>query len=87
MADSNVIDLNLITRLDIAPDRVLQRALDASLTEVVVIGLCPEGQFWFASSKSDGGDVLWHLEIAKKRLLDIMDTNPAGYSLDPPGAG
>ena len=59
--------------------------MDAELTEVVVIGINPLGQFWFASSKADGGDVLWHLEIAKKRLLDLMDTNPDDHPLDPPG--
>lgn len=73
MTDSNVVEFQGITKLDIPAERVLQRAMDAGLTEAVAIGLDPSGQFWFASSKADGGDVLWLLEIAKKRLLDIMD--------------
>ena len=81
-----VVELQTVTRLDLPPERVLQRAVDARLTEVVVIGLNPEGDFWFASSKADGGDVLWHLEIAKKRLLDIMDVNPRNDPLDPPSS-
>lgn len=84
MSDSNVVVLKTTTRLDLPPERVLQQAMDAGLTEVVVIGLDPAGNFWFASSKSNGGDVLWHLEIAKKRLLDIMDINMDGHPTDPP---
>ena len=83
---SNVVDLNLITRLDLPPDKVLRRALDKSLKEVVICGLDADGEFYFASSKSDGGDVLWHLEIAKKRLLDLMDVNPLGHPTDPPAS-
>ena len=82
---AEIVELRTITRLDLPPERILNRALEAGLTEAVVIGLDAEGKFWFASSKADGGDVLWHLEIAKKRLLDIMDSNQDGNPLDPPG--
>lgn len=57
---AEVIELDVISRLDIPPDRVLQKALDAGLTEVVVIGYDADGQEYFASSQADGGDVLWH---------------------------
>lgn len=83
-ATADIIDLNVVTKLDLPPEKVLNKALAAGLTEVVVIGLDPSGNFWFASSKADGGDVLWHLEIAKKRLLDLMDVNSDGHPLDPP---
>lgn len=66
---AEVIELDVISRLDIPPDRVLQKALDAGLTEVVVIGYDADGQEYFASSQADGGDVLWHIERAKMKLL------------------
>lgn len=66
---AEVIELDVVSRLDIPPDRVLQKALDAGLTEVVVIGYDADGQEYFASSQADGGDVLWHIERAKMKLL------------------
>jgi hypothetical protein len=84
---SNVVELPVITRLDLPPERVITRAMEAGLTEVVVIGRDPAGNFWFAASKADGGDVLWLLELAKKRLLEQMDTNSDGHPLEPPGTG
>lgn len=70
---SNVVELQVVTRLDVPVERILARATEAALTEVVVVGLKPDGKFYFASSKADGGDVLWLLEIAKKRLLEVGD--------------
>lgn len=58
-----------ITTLDIPAERVLQRAIDEPITDVVVLGWDKDGDFYFASSKADGGDVLWLLEIAKGKLL------------------
>lgn len=84
---SNVVELQCVTRLNLPPERILAKATDAGLTEVVIVGLGPDGKFWFASSKADGGDVLWLLEIAKKRLLEIMDDNPDGHPTEPPRAG
>lgn len=70
---SNVIDLPVVTKLDLDPQRVLQKALEAGLTEVVIIGFNPNGDEYFASSVSDGGAVLWHLERSKLKLLRIAD--------------
>lgn len=69
MAD--IIELDVITRLDIPVSRVLNNAAD--LENVVVIGWTKEGDFYFASSKGDGGDVIYLLELAKKKLLEIGD--------------
>lgn len=84
---SNVVELQCITRLDLPVQRILAKATAADLREVVIVGLGPDGKFWFASSKADGGDVLWLLEIAKKRLLEIMDDNTDGHPTDPPQGG
>lgn len=67
---NNVIDLPVITKLDINPERVLKGAQD-KLEDVVILGWDKEGGFYFASSQADGGDVLWLLELAKKELLNV----------------
>ncbi|MEQ1694744.1 MAG: hypothetical protein ABL901_02790 [Hyphomicrobiaceae bacterium] len=69
----NVIILPVRTKLDIDPQRVIRAALDAELTEVVIVGFKSDGSEYFASSLADGGDVLWHLERAKMKLLSIPD--------------
>ena len=67
-----VVDGNFITKLDLDPDRVIEGAI-GELDEVVIIGVAKDGSEYFASSKSDGGDVLWHLERAKLKLLRTVD--------------
>lgn len=60
--------LETITRLDLPVARVLDKAKE-ELEDAVVIGWDKEGDFYFASTKADGGDVLWLLELAKKNLM------------------
>ena len=67
---SNVIEPSFITKLDIPTERILRKAQEASLGTVVVVGWCEDGEFYFASSVADGGDTLWLLEMAKKKLLE-----------------
>lgn len=69
---ANIINLPVITTLDLPPDRLLESAVD-KLGDVVIIGHTKDGEFYFASSKSDGGCVIWLLELAKKKLLDMVD--------------
>lgn len=66
----DVVLLNVVTRLDIPVQRVLESALKEDLEEVVVIGYDKEGEFYFASNKADRSSVLWLLEQAKKELLN-----------------
>lgn len=74
MADeSNVVVLPVATRLDLPPERILNAALARGLSEVVIVGFDNDGEEYFASSKSDGGDVLWHLQRAAHKLLKIAD--------------
>lgn len=67
----NVIEWTGITRLDLPAERILQGALAADLKSVVIIGWDSEDDFVFAASLADGGDVLWLLEMAKKKLLEL----------------
>lgn len=69
----NVVDLPVITTLPLDPNRVLRRALEAGMTEVVVIGYTKAGDEYFASSVGDGGAVVWHLERAKHKLIRMAD--------------
>ena len=62
--------LPVITTLDLDVERVLQAAIDAKITYVLVIGQDAEGGLYFSSSKSDGGEVLWWMEKAKKALME-----------------
>ncbi len=66
-----VVELPVVTTLPIPSQRLLRKAIDGGVTNVVIIGYDPEGEFWFASSDADGGDILWLLELAKKKLLEI----------------
>jgi len=69
MAD--IIPLGNITKLDIPTDRVLEQCKGRCSDGVVVIGFDDDGDLYFASSIADGGSVIWLLEQAKKKLLEI----------------
>ena len=65
---NNVIDGHFITLLDVPVSKVLDSA--AGLQSVVVLGYTSEGEEFFASSISDGGEVLWLIERLKLQLLE-----------------
>jgi len=67
-----VVELGGVTRLDLPPDRVLEKA-KGKLTGVVIIGYDEDGDEYFASSYADGGTVLWLMERAKLRLFKAVD--------------
>lgn len=69
---AKVIRMRNVTKLDLDPDVVLQSAI-GQLKTVVIMGFGIDGNEYFASSCADGGDVLWHLERAKRALLDAVD--------------
>lgn len=70
----NVVDFPGITTLDHPPERILQKAAEAGLTDVVILGYDKDGEEWFASSVSNGAEVLWLLERLKLELLRLADT-------------
>jgi hypothetical protein len=67
----NVVNLDVVTCIDVPVDRVIDGAKEAGLDVAVVVGYHKNGDLYFASSLTDGGDVLWLLEIAKKQLLEL----------------
>lgn len=68
----NVIDLPVITALDLDPDRLLQKAI-GELESVIIVGYRKDGSEYFASSKADAGDAIFHMERAKHRLMLVID--------------
>lgn len=72
MNDNGSTTLNVLTRLDVSPDRILSCAL-GQMREVVIVGFDKDGQEYFASSVADGGSTLWHLARAQHRLLCMPD--------------
>jgi len=65
-----VIELETVTSASIPPDKILQAALKAGLTEVVVIGQRSDGTVYFAMSTAEAPSVNWMLDCAKRLLMD-----------------
>lgn len=62
-----------ITEDAVPVGKVLAGAAEVDLGEVVILGHTKDGDFYFAASEASGPDVLWLLEYAKKKLLEIVD--------------
>lgn len=70
-----VIPLETTTAAEIPPDRILSAALEAGLTEAVVIGQRPDGTVYFAMSTAEASAVNWLLDCAKRLLMDGLMTD------------
>jgi len=70
---NNVEYLDTVTRFDIEPSRILASALESGMSVAVVIGYDNDGQFYFSSSTADGGNALWLMAIAKRKLLNTAE--------------
>jgi hypothetical protein len=68
-----VVILQNVTSLDLPPERLLNAAIEAGPSKVLIIGVKEDGSEYFASSVADGGDVLWMLERAKLKLLQVVE--------------
>lgn len=69
----NVVELNCITRLDLPAEKVLQKAIDLGLDQVVIVGFTADGDEYFASSVADGGTAMYHLQRGIWNLNKITD--------------
>lgn len=69
----NVVELDVVSTLDLPPERILEAAKENVAGGVVVVGYDADGEFYFASSFANGAEVIWLTEMAKKRLLEIGD--------------
>jgi basic membrane lipoprotein Med (substrate-binding protein (PBP1-ABC) superfamily) len=59
-----------ITRLDLPIEQVLDMAKDNLNGGVIILGYDKSGEYYFASSFADGGEVLLLLQSAIKMLLE-----------------
>lgn len=70
---AKIINLPVVTTLDVPPATVLDEAKQMDLGSVVVVGHTKEGHIYFAGSMADGGEVLWLFEKAKLMLLGAIE--------------
>lgn len=75
---SNVAALNIVTKISHDPSRILANALASGMTEVVVVGFTASGDDYFASSVSDTGAAMWHLQRGIHELNRIIDRMTEG---------
>ena len=69
----DVIQSGIITTLNTDPSRALQTALDIGMSAVIIIGRDKDGEFYFASSQADSGEVVWFLQRAQWELFKMED--------------
>lgn len=55
------------------PHVILGKAYDANLKSVVIVGIQEDGTLFFSGSPSHAPDVAILLDLAKRRLLDLID--------------
>jgi len=67
-----VIPIGGVTRLDLPADRILENNIGEFET-LIIMGWDKDGNEVFASSISDGGEIIWLLERMKKILLESVD--------------
>ena len=70
---AEIVELSVVTKLDIPAERVISRAAEADLVEVVIVGFDKDGDLFFAANKADAGAVGWQLDMAKHRLLKLCE--------------
>jgi hypothetical protein len=71
----NVVKLDMLTKVDLAPDSVLNAATD-KLSEVLVLGWEKaedgDGEFYFAASDADLSRALMLLHRAQRDIMERM---------------
>jgi hypothetical protein len=72
MGDDNVIVLDVLTTINLPPERILNAALEADLAAlVVIVGYDKNGSITFTRlSIPHGATINWLLDQCKKRIID-----------------
>lgn len=73
MSESNVVPFTGTTKADLPVEYILQRAREAEMSECVVVGFDKDGYEYFASSRGDAAQVIYHLQRAIWALNRIID--------------
>ena len=71
---AEIIELPVITKLDHPAEFALRKSARVELESAVVVGWRKDGEFHFVSSISDAAEVIFLFEMAKKKLLEIVDS-------------
>jgi hypothetical protein len=66
---SHIIPISCSTKLDLPASRVLEKAIDAELNVVLVLGFSEDGDLYAASSTGNEGMLLRLLEKFKHKLM------------------
>lgn len=69
----DVVELNVVTTLDLDPARMLANVSKNNFQRVIVIGVLEDGSEFVSASAADGGTFLWDIERAKLKLLRQAD--------------
>lgn len=65
-----VVPLNVVTMLPVPPECILECALKAGLSEVIIVGLVKEtGKLYFAASETSAAKIGFELDLAKATLV------------------
>jgi hypothetical protein len=68
-----VTELDMLHWGHLPPDKILEKAIEAKLKEVIIIGYDDEGSPYLASSTAYIPDMLWMCEIFKMELMKDDD--------------
>ena len=71
MSEDNVIILDVMTCLDIPPDRVLNSAVNLEFESVTIVGTLKNGETYLASSHGKVGSVHWDLSSMCHNILTL----------------
>lgn len=70
---ADVVILDVVTKLDLPPERILRQALETDLDAALVLGWTKDGQFYFASSYASSPENLYLMERARHELFKVED--------------
>ena len=67
---ADIIEGHFNTTLPVPAEKVLKGAIEAKLSNVLVIGTTESGELYLAGSISEAPEILWLLENAKNFILN-----------------
>ena len=73
MSEDNVVALDTPFHGEIPCDRLLRAAQDADLSRLLIVGTDSHGNLYFATSMPEPEMMVWLLECAKKKVMDVID--------------
>lgn len=69
--DDKIVDLGFVAGRECRADTILDKAKNAGLKHVIVLGWDADSDFFMSTSYATGPEILWLLEGAKMALLEM----------------